>query len=52
VWSSWWNVNWQEKLKYSERKPAPMPLCPPKIPHDVTRCRTKVVAVRIIVKIH
>jgi hypothetical protein len=27
------------------RKPAPMPLYPPKIPHDLTRARTRAVAV-------
>jgi hypothetical protein len=27
------------------RKPAPMPLCPPQIPHDLTRAWTRVVAV-------
>jgi hypothetical protein len=35
VWSNRWNV-WQGKPKY-RRKLAPVPLCPPKIPHDLTR---------------
>jgi hypothetical protein len=32
------------KSKYSE-KPAPAPLCPPQIPHDQTRARTRAAAV-------
>jgi hypothetical protein len=35
---------WQDKPKYSE-KPAPVPLCRPQIPHDVTRARTRDAAV-------
>jgi hypothetical protein len=27
------------------RKPAPVPLCPPEIPHDQTRARTRAAAV-------
>jgi hypothetical protein len=27
------------------RKPAPVPLCPPQIPHDLTRARTQAAAV-------
>jgi hypothetical protein len=27
------------------RKPAPVPLCPPQIPHDLTRARTRADAV-------
>jgi hypothetical protein len=41
LWSGWWNVNWQGKLKYSERKPAPVPLCPPQIPHDLIWNQTR-----------
>jgi hypothetical protein len=26
-------------------KPTPVPLCPPQIPHDLTRARTRTVAV-------
>jgi hypothetical protein len=28
------------------RKPAPVPLCPPQIPHDLTRARSRAAAVR------
>jgi hypothetical protein len=38
--SSQWNENWQGKPKYSE-KSTPVPLCPPKIPYDMTRARTR-----------
>jgi hypothetical protein len=44
VWSSRWNENWQRKLKYSE-KLAPLPLCPPQIPHDLTWVRTRAAVV-------
>jgi hypothetical protein len=30
----------------TRRKPAPAPLCPPQIPHDQTRARTRAAAVR------
>jgi hypothetical protein len=29
----------------TRRKPAPVPLCPPQIPHDLTRARTRDAAV-------
>jgi hypothetical protein len=29
----------------TRRKPPPMPLCPPRIPHDKTRARTRATAV-------
>jgi hypothetical protein len=29
----------------TRRKPAPMPLCPPQIPHGLTRARTRATAV-------
>jgi hypothetical protein len=29
----------------TRRKPAPVPLCPPKIPHDLTLARTRAAAV-------
>jgi hypothetical protein len=45
LWSSWWNEDWQEKPKYSGRKPTPAPLCPPQIPLDQTRDRTRASAV-------
>jgi hypothetical protein len=43
VWSSRWNDNWQGKQHYSE-KSAPVPLCPPQIPHDLTWARTRAAA--------
>jgi hypothetical protein len=30
---------------YTRRKPAPVPLCPPEIPHDLTWARTRAAAV-------
>jgi hypothetical protein len=42
-WSSRWN-DWEGKPKYSE-KPATVPLCPPQIPHDLTRARIRATAV-------
>jgi hypothetical protein len=44
LWSNWWNEDWQGKPKYSE-KTAPAPLCPPEIPLDQTRDRTRAAAV-------
>ena len=32
-----WNKIDGGKPKYSGKKPAPVPLCPPKIPHGLTR---------------
>jgi hypothetical protein len=32
LWRNWWNEDWQGKPKYSGKKPAPAPLCPPQIP--------------------
>jgi hypothetical protein len=32
-------------MKVGRRIPAPAPLCPPQIPHDQTRARTRVAAV-------
>jgi hypothetical protein len=43
-WRIWWNEDWQGKPKYSE-KTFPAPLCPPQIPLDQTRARTRVAAV-------
>jgi hypothetical protein len=34
-----------ETNRSSRRKPAPAPLCPPQIPHDYTRVRTRAAAV-------
>jgi hypothetical protein len=38
--------NWQGKTEIFERKPVPVPLCPPQIPHGLTRNRTRASAVR------
>jgi hypothetical protein len=45
MWSSRSNENWQGKPKYSEKKPASVPLCPPQIPHDLTLARTRAATV-------
>jgi hypothetical protein len=37
---------WQEKLKELWQKPVPVLLCPPRIPHALTRARTRASAVR------
>jgi hypothetical protein len=29
----------------TRRKPAPMSLCPPQIPHDLTRARTRAITI-------
>lgn len=31
----WWNVNDRGKLKYLNKKPVPVPLCLPGIPHEL-----------------
>jgi hypothetical protein len=36
-----WNETDREKSKYSEKKPVPVPLCPPQIPHRLTRDRIR-----------
>jgi hypothetical protein len=36
-WRIWWNDDWQEKSKYSE-KPASVPLCSPQIVRGLTGC--------------
>jgi hypothetical protein len=41
MWSNRWNANWQGKPKYID----PVPLCPPQIPHYLTRTRTLSAAV-------
>jgi hypothetical protein len=38
--------NWQGKTEILGEKPVPMPLCPPQIPHGLTRDRTRARAVR------
>jgi hypothetical protein len=45
LWSNSWNEDWQGKPKYSEKKTAPMPLCPPQMPHDFSWDRTRTAAV-------
>jgi hypothetical protein len=42
-----WNEIDRGKSKYSGRKPVPVSLCPPQIPHGLTRDRTRPCAVRI-----
>jgi hypothetical protein len=37
---------WQGKTEKLGEKPVPVPLCPPKIPHGLTRVRTRASAVR------
>jgi hypothetical protein len=44
MWRIRWNENWQGKLKYSEKSLPQLLLCPPQIPHDLTRARTRAVA--------
>jgi hypothetical protein len=38
--------NWQGKTEVLGEKPVPLPLCPPQIPHGLTRDRTRSSAVR------
>jgi hypothetical protein len=38
--------NWQGKTEELGEKPVPVPLCPPQIPHGLTRDRTRASAVR------
>jgi hypothetical protein len=40
-----WNETDRGKLKYSGEKPVPVPLCPPQIPHGLTRDQTRAFAV-------
>jgi hypothetical protein len=37
--------NWQGKTEVLGEKPVPVPLCPPQIPHRLTRDRTRAFAV-------
>jgi hypothetical protein len=37
--------NWQGKTEVLGEKPVPVPLCPPQIPHWLTRDRTRAAAV-------
>jgi hypothetical protein len=41
-----WNKIDREKPKYSGKTLFPVPLCPPQIPHEMTRNRTRAFAVR------
>jgi hypothetical protein len=43
--NSWFPRASQGKPKYSEKKPAPLPLCPSEILHDLTQDRTQGAAV-------
>jgi hypothetical protein len=38
--------NWQGKTEVLGEKPVPVPLCPPQIPHGLTRYRTRASALR------
>jgi hypothetical protein len=44
-WRIWWNVDLQGKPKYSEKTCPSTPLCPPQIPLDQNRARTRAAAV-------
>jgi hypothetical protein len=46
VWRATVEWYWQGKPKNSEKKPVPVPLCPPQFPHWLTRARTRAFAVR------
>jgi hypothetical protein len=39
-------IYWQEKSEELAEKPAPVPLCPPKIPLELTRAQTRASAVK------
>jgi hypothetical protein len=39
-------IYWQGKTEELGEKPIPLPLCPPQIPHGITRARTRASAVR------
>jgi hypothetical protein len=42
----WWNDILTGKTEELGEKPVPVPLCPPQIPHELTRARTRSSAVR------
>jgi hypothetical protein len=44
VWNSLWN-DWQRENRSTRRKPALITLCPPQIPHDLSRVRKRAAAV-------
>jgi hypothetical protein len=41
----WWWLNSNQWNADCRRKPGPVPLCPPQIPHNLTQARTRVAAV-------
>jgi hypothetical protein len=43
LWSSQWNEDWHRN-RSTRRTPAPVPLCPPQIPHELTWDRTRAAA--------
>jgi hypothetical protein len=46
VWRTTVEWYWQGKTEELWEKPVPVPLCPPKIPHGLTRARNRASAVR------
>jgi hypothetical protein len=46
VWTATVEWYWQGKPEHLGNKPAPVPFCPPQIPHGLTRARTRASAVR------
>jgi hypothetical protein len=46
VWRATVEWYWQGKTEELGEKPVPVPLCPPQIPHGLTRARTRDSAVR------
>jgi hypothetical protein len=46
VWRETVEWYWQGKTEELGKKPVPVPLCPPQIPHGLTRTRTRASAVR------
>jgi hypothetical protein len=46
VWSATVEWYWQGKTEELGEKPVPVPLCPPQIPHGLTRARSRASAVR------
>jgi hypothetical protein len=43
LWRNWWNEDWQGN-RSTRRKPAPAPLYPPQISHDLIRVWTRAAA--------
>jgi hypothetical protein len=43
----WQDLYWQGKTEELGEKPFPMPLCPPQIPHALTRARTRAFEARL-----